>query len=54
MTDAIQKLQGLVDKQKKTIEAQRAESERIEKERQDNATIQRALSSQSQSQPPNK
>ena len=54
MHDAIQKLQSLVDKQKRAIEAQRAESERIKEERQQKSINETALSSRPQSQPPNK
>ena len=54
MADPKQKIQALIDKQRKAIDAQRAESERIEKERLNNSTNGTGRSSPFPSQPPNK
>jgi hypothetical protein len=54
MTDIKTKITDLLEKQKKAIEAQRAESERIAKERQDTAINEKGQSAPFQSQPPNK
>ena len=52
--DAKDKLIKLLETQKRAIEAQKAESERIKREREQKAKDETGGSSPSQSQPPNK
>lgn len=54
MADPKQKLNDLINKQQKLLEAQRAESERLAKEKEQQAIAEKVQRGLSQSQPPNK
>lgn len=54
MSDPLKTLTGLIEKQKQAIDAQRAESERIQKEREQASQAQTALPSPTVQQPLNK